>query len=287
MNAMFFFYSMDQKEQEQSKEQENHAPTGTQGNGSNQIGPLSHPLIHSAAGFSPYLSRDHFQHFSHNFFHQQDLQTKLATFWAKQSQEIEETVDFKNNPIPLLRIKKIMKADEGVNKVSAEALPLLAKACEMFIMELTLRSWTNAEFNKRRTLQKSDIAAAISSTDVFDFLVDIAPSEDTKEHDIFKDIPKRECVPMQPQYCYVPGVPMQPQYCYVPGVPMQPQHVPMQPQYAAGPSYGPPGMLMGGHVLNQPYYNMQIPHPFANPMFPIPKQEEENDDSTDVPDSEN
>ncbi|MCI48655.1 hypothetical protein A2U01_0069898, partial [Trifolium medium] len=79
---------------------------------------------------------------------------------------------------------------------------------------------------------------------------------------------------------YVP-VPLQPQY-----VPVQPQYVPMQPQYAAGPSYGPPGMLMGGHVLNQPYYNMQqLPHPFANQKFPIQKQE--NDESTDLPGSEN
>jgi hypothetical protein len=142
----------------------------------------------------------------------------------------------------------------------------------------TIRSWANAEFNKRKTLRKCDIASAIANTDVFDFLIDIAPNEDTMEHDIFKDIPRRDYVPTRnvnfPAYCYVPG-------------PMQPQHVPMQPQYAAGPSYGPPppGMLMG-QVLHQAYYhNMQLPHPFANPMFPIPKQE--NDDSTNLPDSEN
>jgi len=39
--------------------------------------------------------------------------------------------------------------------------------------QLTLRSWTHSEENKRRTLQRSDIAAAISKTDIFDFLVDI------------------------------------------------------------------------------------------------------------------
>jgi nuclear transcription factor Y gamma len=199
-------------------------------------------------------------------------------FWASQIEEIEKTVDFKTNNIPLMRIKKIMKADEQVNNISAETLPLFAKACEMFIMQLTIRSWANAEFNKRKTLQKCDIASAIANTDVFDFLIDIAPNEDTMEHHIFKDIPRRDYVPTRnvnfPAYCYVPG-------------PMQPQHVPMQPQYAAGPSYGPPppGMLMG-QVLHQAYYhNMQLPHPFANPMFPIPKQE--NDDSTNLPDSEN
>ena len=45
------------------------------------------------------------------------------------------------------------------------------QACEMFILELTLRSWNHAEENKRRTLQRNDIAAAITKTDIFDFLV--------------------------------------------------------------------------------------------------------------------
>lgn len=41
----------------------------------------------------------------------------------------------------------------------------------MFILELTLRSWAHAEDNRRRTLQRSDVAAAISKNEVFDFLV--------------------------------------------------------------------------------------------------------------------
>ena len=45
------------------------------------------------------------------------------------------------------------------------------QACEMFILELTLRSWSHSEENKRRTLQRNDIAAAITRTDIFDFLV--------------------------------------------------------------------------------------------------------------------
>lgn len=46
-----------------------------------------------------------------------------------------------------------------------------SQACEMFILELTLRSWNHSEENKRRTLQRNDIAAAITRTDIFDFLV--------------------------------------------------------------------------------------------------------------------
>ncbi|GLT71645.1 hypothetical protein SLA2020_436470 [Shorea laevis] len=119
------------------------------------------------------------QHFHHQ--QQQQQQQQLQIFWANQMQEIEQTNDFKNHSLPLARIKKIMKADEDVRMISAEAPVIFAKACEMFILELTLRSWIHTEENKRRTLQKNDIAAAISRTDVFDFLVDIIPRDELKE----------------------------------------------------------------------------------------------------------
>lgn len=62
--------------------------------------------------------------------------------------------------------------------ISAEAPVLFAKACEFFILEMTLRSWHAAEEAKRRTLQRSDAATAISRTEVFDFLVDVVPMEE-------------------------------------------------------------------------------------------------------------
>ncbi|KAL9247525.1 hypothetical protein vseg_020951 [Gypsophila vaccaria] len=111
----------------------------------------------------------------------QQQQQQLQMFWSYQRQEIESANDFKNHQLPLARIKKIMKADEDVRMISAEAPILFAKACELFILELTIRSWLHAEENKRRTLQKSDIAAAITRTDIFDFLVDIVPREEIKD----------------------------------------------------------------------------------------------------------
>jgi nuclear transcription factor Y gamma len=57
---------------------------------------------------------------------------------------------------------------------------VFAKAAEIFIHELTLRAWIQAEEGKRRTLQRSDIAAAISKCDQFDFLIDIVPREEVK-----------------------------------------------------------------------------------------------------------
>ncbi len=57
---------------------------------------------------------------------------------------------------------QIMKLDEDVKMISAEAPVLFAKAAEMFINELTMRAWIHTEDNKRRTLQRNDIAMAIT-----------------------------------------------------------------------------------------------------------------------------
>ncbi|KAK9088139.1 hypothetical protein Scep_027221 [Stephania cephalantha] len=113
-------------------------------------------------------------------FHNQQNQ-KIQIFWSNQTQDIKQMNDFKNHSLPLARIKKIMKADEDVRMISAEAPIVFAKACEMFILELTLRSWIHTEENKHRTLQKNDIASAITRTDIFDFLVDIVPRDELKE----------------------------------------------------------------------------------------------------------
>ncbi|KAG0302671.1 hypothetical protein BGZ99_002926, partial [Dissophora globulifera] len=50
--------------------------------------------------------------------------------------------------------------------------------CEIFICEITRRAWLHAEENKRRTLQRSDVASAVSKSDQFDFLIDIVPREE-------------------------------------------------------------------------------------------------------------
>ncbi len=75
---------------------------------------------------------------------------------------------------------QIMKLDEDVKMISAEAPVLFAKAAEIFITELTMRAWIHTEDNKRRTLQRNDIAMAITKYDQFDFLIDIVPRDDIK-----------------------------------------------------------------------------------------------------------
>uniref|UniRef100_A0A7S3R9X5 Transcription factor CBF/NF-Y/archaeal histone domain-containing protein n=1 Tax=Dunaliella tertiolecta TaxID=3047 RepID=A0A7S3R9X5_DUNTE len=108
---------------------------------------------------------------------------QLQQFFNDQLREVQEhsldVADFtKNHQLPLARIKKIMKSDEDVRMISAEAPVLFAKACEIFILELTLKAWRHAEENKRRTLQRNDVSAAIARTDIFDFLLDVVPKED-------------------------------------------------------------------------------------------------------------
>ncbi|KAK6911363.1 Histone H2A/H2B/H3 [Dillenia turbinata] len=184
------------------------------------------------------------QQFHHQ--QQQQQQQQLQMFWANQMQEIERTTDFKNHSLPLARIKKIMKADEDVRMISAEAPVLFAKACEMFILELTLRSWIHTEENKRRTLQKNDIAAAISRTDVFDFLVDIIPRDEVKEEGL--GITKASIPVVGSPADTIP-------YYYVPP----------QPPVAA------PGMMMGKPVDQAALYATQHPRP-PMPYMPWPQQ---------------
>lgn len=61
----------------------------------------------------------------------QDLNSFLESFWARQMDSVErETPDFKTYNLPLARIKKVMKSDEEVKMISAEAPIMFSKACE-------------------------------------------------------------------------------------------------------------------------------------------------------------
>ncbi|KAA8545091.1 hypothetical protein F0562_019875 [Nyssa sinensis] len=199
-------------------------------------------------------------HLAYQHIHQQQqqqLQQQLQSFWANQYQEIDKVTDFKNHSLPLARIKKIMKADEDVRMISAEAPIVFARACEMFILELTLRSWNHTEENKRRTLQKNDIAAAITRTDIFDFLVDIVPREDLKD-EALTSIP-RGTMPVGGPADALP-------YYYLPA-----QH---------SPQSGTPGMMMGKPVMDPTMYAQQ-PYPYmAQQMWPqAPQQPQSPSDS--------
>jgi nuclear transcription factor Y gamma len=67
--------------------------------------------------------------------------------------------------------------------ISADTPAVFSKACELFILELTLRAWLQTEECRRRTLQRSDIAMAVRHDDLLDFLVDVVPLD---HHRIYK-----------------------------------------------------------------------------------------------------
>lgn len=121
----------------------------------------------------------------------------FAAQFKQQLNQIDQQ-DFKTgkHQLPLAKIKRIMKSDEDVRMISAEAPILFAKACELFILDLSLRGWAWTERGgppggqKRRTLQRNDVASAIQSSELFDFLYPILPlapynpeEEGTPPHD--------------------------------------------------------------------------------------------------------
>jgi nuclear transcription factor Y gamma len=155
-----------------------------------------------------------------------------------------ENHDYKIHQLPLARIKKVMKADPEVKMISAEAPIIFAKACETFITELTMRAWIHAEENKRRTLQRSDIAAALGKSDMFDFLIDIVPREDAQPQH------KR-----RPEYA-VPEPGAQEQGHAPQQPPHQPQHefLSAQPeQQVQQQAYYPQGAVFDPNMYQQVY----------------------------------
>lgn len=114
--------------------------------------------------------------------------------------------NWKIQTLPLARIKKIMKSEEiilqeiekekqqkaaeegqtgeseksGVKfMISGEAPVLMSKACELLIRDLSFRAWRHTERNRRRTLQRQDLHAAVGESEVYDFLIDIVPRVST------------------------------------------------------------------------------------------------------------
>lgn len=114
---------------------------------------------------------------------EEHLQKQKAEFddWKKTMNKLEPSVkSFKNQNLPLARIKKIMKSDEDVRMISADAPILFSQACEFFIRDLTYRARFWTKDSKRKTLQKNDIESCIKKSEIFDFLIDIIDKDDNQ-----------------------------------------------------------------------------------------------------------
>jgi len=107
------------------------------------------------------------------------LDERINKFWHRTFKvAMEERILLKDLNLPLARIKRLMKVEEGVRMVASEVPVLFSMITEKFIEEFTLRAWINTEENKRRILQKSDLTAAVKTSEMFDFLIYIVPRND-------------------------------------------------------------------------------------------------------------
>ena len=65
--------------------------------------------------------------------------------------------------------------------ISSESPVLFAKACEVFILEMTLRSFCNAQKQHRKAILKEDVYETIRTTDVLDFLMDVIDEREQED----------------------------------------------------------------------------------------------------------
>lgn len=116
------------------------------------------------------MDRVHFKH---------STRQKLEKFWDAVFRQAEgDRLSSKGYNLPLARIKRLMKVEEEVKMVACEVPILFTKVAERFIEELTLRAWINTEDGKRRILQRTDLSAAIKTSEVFDFLINVIPKNE-------------------------------------------------------------------------------------------------------------
>lgn len=173
----------------------------------------------------------------------------MMQYWQETINSIEhDEHDFKNHQLPLARIKKVMKTDEDVRMISAEAPILFAKGCDVFITELTMRAWIHAEENKRRTLQKSDIAAALTKSDMFDFLIDVVPREEEK--------PKKSYSALSRSSSYA-NTPSNSNNIIQQNIPQQHPQVPVQQPMSQGIEEGQE-LKQGNEILHQHMLHQQM-----------------------------
>ncbi|XP_057784227.1 nuclear transcription factor Y subunit C-3-like [Salvia miltiorrhiza] len=112
------------------------------------------------------------------------LKEIMQSFWRDRLSEICDAPTDVRSPhtLPLARIKKVMKSDEKVKMISGDTPALFGKACEIFVMELSVRAWMHTQLNNRKTVQRNDVAYAIrDDATLLAFLDDVVPLESHHE----------------------------------------------------------------------------------------------------------
>jgi hypothetical protein len=122
--------------------------------------------------------------------------------------------------------------------ISGEAPVLMSKACELLIKDLSFRAWRHTERNRRRTLQRQDLHAAVGESEVYDFLIDIVPRVTTPKTSVPN--PTDAAAAMAPP---IPGLPMG-------GIPTGLPTVP-QPMTAAPTVAQPMTTILDNNMMQQ------------------------------------
>mmetsp|Transcript_9102 Transcript_9102/g.21661 ORF Transcript_9102/g.21661 Transcript_9102/m.21661 type:complete len:291 (+) Transcript_9102:132-1004(+) len=208
----------------------------------------------------------------------QEMDEGLEEMWTESVQNISRinpsAENWKIQTLPLARIKKIMKSEEFILQelekekqqkaaeegqpveseksgvkfmISGEAPVLMSKACELLIRDLSFRAWRHTERNRRRTLQRQDLHAAVGESEVYDFLIDIVPRVSTSKSSP-ADATVANAQTMAPQI--PPGLP------HMAGLPTV-----AQPMAAPPPVAQPMNALMDTNVMQQMQHSTTTPQP--------------------------
>ena len=78
------------------------------------------------------------------------------------------------------RIMKMESCDPAPRQISADVLPLMAYAGKLFVGLVTTLAWQNTLYEGRNTLQYKDIKAAILSSKIFDYQIDVIDAFDSE-----------------------------------------------------------------------------------------------------------
>jgi len=214
---------------------------------------------------------------------------------SRSTSKFEATENWKIQTLPLARIKKIMKSEEIIlqelNKerqqkaveeagtdgsdvlkpftkfmISGEAPVLMSKACELLIKDLSFRAWRHTERNRRRTLQRQDLHAAVGESEVYDFLIDIVPRVTAPKSSVSNPVDAAAAaaaaMPPLPPGIPMPGIPTQLPTTVAPPMNTQGQQIPGIDHSMIQQMQGHPGQQQPGVMNHDP--NQQAHYAYMN-----------------------
>ena len=104
----------------------------------------------------------------------------MTNFFAEKLLTLTRNKVLLCDELPLARIKRIMKQDSCDSRprmVSADAIPLMTYATQLFIELIAKLAWQHStKPHMRNTLQAKDLVAAVNNSIMFDFLLDVIDS---------------------------------------------------------------------------------------------------------------